>query len=280
MKILVTGASGQLGYDMIKLLKSENIDYLATDRDSLQITDKEQVFKVIKNYNPDVIIHCAAYTAVDRAEDEKELCHSVNTLGTSYIAQVCNEINAKMIYISTDYVFDGQGIKPFEVTDTPNPINFYGKTKYEGELEVQKKLKKYFIVRISWVFGFSGKNFVNTILRLGKEKKEISVVSDQIGSPTYTSDLSKLMFNIAKSDNYCVCHASNEGFCSWYEFACEILNQAGLDVKVNPIKTINYPTKAKRPLNSRMNKIKTSETFNFKFRSYIEAVNDYLKEVL
>lgn len=263
MKVLVTGANGQLGYDVIKRLDSEGIEFLGTDRESLDITNEEQVKSVICDFNPDVVIHCAAYTAVDKAEDEKELCYSVNVLGTSYIAQACKVINAKMVYISTDYVFDGEGDKPFEVTDKPNPINYYGQTKYDGELEVQKLINKYFIVRISWVFGSNGNNFVKTMLRLGKEKDEISVVADQIGSPTYTYDLAKLLIEIIRTDKFGVYHATNEGYCSWYEFACEIFKQAGVNVKVNPIKTEDYPTKARRPKNSRLYKSPLIELENW-----------------
>lgn len=271
MKVLVTGVNGQLGYDLIKLLDSEGIEYLGTNRDSLDITNEEQVKRVIKDYNPDVVIHCAAYTAVDKAEDEKELCYSINVLGTKYVAEACKEINAKMVYISTDYVFDGEGEKPFEVTDKPNPINYYGQTKYEGELEVQKSLDRYFIVRISWVFGTNGNNFVKTMLRLGKERDEISVVADQIGSPTYTPDLAKLLVEMVKTDMYGVYHATNEGYCSWYEFAFEIFKQAGMDVKVNPIKTEEYPTRAKRPKNSRLHKsnLTTLENWKYALKHYI-----------
>lgn len=254
MKVLITGANGQLGYDVIKRLKIEGIEYLGVDRSVVDITNEEQVKRVIIDYNPDIVIHCAAYTAVDKAEDEKELCYAVNVIGTKYVAEVCKEIDSKMVYISTDYVFDGDGDKPFEVTDKPNPVNYYGQTKYEGELEVQKILEKYFIARISWVFGSHGNNFVKTMLKLGKKRDEISVVSDQIGSPTYTYDLSKLLIEMMQTDKYGVYHATNEGYCSWYEFAYEIFRQAEMNVKVNPIKTEDYPTKAKRPKNSRLSK--------------------------
>lgn len=256
MKVLVTGANGQLGYDVIKRLEQNNIECLGTDRDTLDISNEDVANKVIRDYNPDIVIHCAAYTAVDKAEDEKELCHAVNVLGTKYVAEACKEIDAKMVYISTDYVFDGEGDKFFEVTDKPNPINYYGQTKYEGELEVQRLLDKYFIVRISWVFGSNGNNFVKTMLRLGKERDEISVVADQIGSPTYTYDLAKLIVEMIQTDKFGIYHVTNEGYCSWYEFACEIFKQAGMDVKVNPINTEDYPTKDKRPKNSRMSKKK------------------------
>lgn len=274
MKVLVTGANGQLGYDVIKQLNSVGIDYLGTDRESLDITNKEQVTRVISDYNPDAVIHCAAYTAVDKAEDEKDLCYSVNVLGTKYVAEACKEIDAKMVYISTDYVFDGEGDEPFGVTDKPNPINYYGQTKYEGEVEVQKILDKCFVVRISWVFGCNGNNFVKTMLRLGKERDEISVVADQIGSPTYTYDLAKLLIEVIRTDKFGVYHVTNEGYCSWYEFACEIFKQAGVTVKVNPIKTEDYPTKARRPKNSRLYKSPLIELENWE-----DALNHYLKHM-
>lgn len=278
MKVLVTGANGQLGYDVIKLLDSECIEFLGTDRESLDITNEEQVTRVICDYNPDVVIHCAAYTAVDKAEDEKELCYAINVLGTRYIAEVCRDINAKMVYISTDYVFDGEGDNPFEVTDKPNPINYYGKTKYEGELEVQKFLDKYFVVRISWVFGSNGNNFVKTMLRLGQERDEISVVADQIGSPTYTRDIAKLLVEMIETDKYGIYHATNEGYCSWYDFACEIFEQAGYNIKVNPMKTDDYPTRARRPKNSRMNKDSIENHF-YILRNYKEALFDFLNSL-
>ena len=274
MKVLVTGANGQLGYDVIKQLNSVGIDYLGTDRESLDITNKEQVTRVISDYNPDAVIHCAAYTAVDKAEDEKDLCYSVNVLGAKYVAEACKQIDAKMVYISTDYVFDGEGDEPFGVTDKPNPINYYGQTKYEGEVEVQKILDKCFVVRISWVFGCNGNNFVKTMLRLGKERDEISVVADQIGSPTYTYDLAKLLIEIIRTDKFGVYHATNEGYCSWYEFACEIFKQAGVTVKVNPIKTEDYPTKARRPKNSRLYKSPLIELENWE-----DALNHYIKHM-
>lgn len=281
MKVLVTGANGQLGYDVVKCLSAEGIEYLAADRNILDITNEEQVKKVIRNYKPDVVIHCAAYTAVDKAEDEKEMCYAVNVLGTKYVAEACKETDAKMVYISTDYVFDGEGEQPFDVTDKPNPINYYGQTKYEGELEVQKLVEKYFIVRISWVFGAHGNNFVKTMLRLGKEKNEISVVADQIGSPTYTYDLAKLLIEMIITDKYGIYHATNEGYCSWYEFACEIFRQTGMDVKVNPIKSEEYPTRAKRPKNSRMSKesldlikLKPLVEWEKSIRSYLNEFNN------
>jgi dTDP-4-dehydrorhamnose reductase len=216
----------------------------------------------------------AAYTAVDQAEDEKELCYKVNVLGTKYVLQICSDINAKMVYISTDYVFDGQGEKPFEVTDKPNLINYYGKTKHEGELEVQEILEKYFIIRVSRVFGSNGNNFVKTMLKLGKEKDRLNVVSDQIGSPTYTYNLAKLISDMIATDKYGIYHATNEGYYSWYEFACEIFRLAGLDRKVNPVKTEDYHTKAVRPRNSRLSKKSIEEGAFAKFHAGKKLCND------
>jgi dTDP-4-dehydrorhamnose reductase len=277
MRVLVTGADGQLGYDMVKRLNENSIECLGTSLNELDITNEAQTNKVITNYNPDVVIHCAAYTAVDKAENERELCYNVNVLGTKYVASACKDIDAKMVYISTDYVFDGKGNQPFEVTDQPNPINYYGKTKYKGELEVQKLLNKYFIIRISWVFGKNGNNFVKTMLRLAKERNEISVVADQIGSPTYTYDLTRLIVDMIQTEKYGIYHATNEGYCSWYEFASEIFRQAGLEVKVKPIKTEDYITKAKRPKNSRLSKRKLVQqgfsTLNEWERALCEFIN-------
>lgn len=280
MKVLVTGASGQLGIDVIKRLKLNNIDFLGTDRNNMDITNEKQVKDIVRDYSPDIIIHCAAYTAVDKAEEEKELCYAVNVLGTKYVAEACEEIDAKLIYISTDYVFDGKGEKPFEVIDNPNPINYYGQTKYEGELEVQKLLIKYFIIRISWVFGSTGNNFVKTMLRLGKEKDEIHVVEDQIGSPTYTYDLSGLIIEMINTDKYGIYHATNEGFCSWYEIACEIFKQTGIDVKVTPIKTIDYSRIAKRPLNSRLSKEKLIKNGFMLLDSWQSGILRYIRDSL
>jgi dTDP-4-dehydrorhamnose reductase len=279
MRVLVTGADGQLGYDMVKRLNENSIECLGTSINELDITNETQTNKVIANYNPDVVVHCAAYTAVDKAEDERELCYNINVLGTKYVAAACKKIDAKMVYISTDYVFDGEGNQPFEVTDKPNPINYYGKTKYEGELEVQKLLYKYFIIRISWVFGSNGNNFVKTMLRLAKERDEISVVADQIGSPTYTYDIARLINEMIKTDRHGIYHATNEGYCSWYEFACEIFNQVGVNVKVNPVITEYYPSKAKRPKNSRLSKRAIDLNGFNKLPQYKEALSQFIREL-
>lgn len=252
MKVLVTGATGQLGWDVMKELKQRGIECRGTGSKDLDITDRDAVMQYIKMYRPDAVIHCAAYTAVDKAEDEPEICRKVNVDGTAYIAEACKTVDAKMIYISTDYIFGDDGGQPHEVDDPPHPLNVYGQTKWEGEEAVRCILKKYFIVRISWVFGEHGNNFVKTMLRLGKMRKEISVVADQFGAPTYTADLAPLLCDMVMTKKYGTYHACNSGCCSWAEFAQEIFRTVGIDVKVIPIRTEDYPTKAKRPKNSRM----------------------------
>lgn len=252
MKVLVTGATGQLGWDVMKELEKRGIDCRGTGSKDLDITDRDAVMQYIEMYRPDVVIHCAAYTAVDKAEDEPEICRKVNADGTSYIAEACKMVDAKMIYISTDYVFGDDGDKPHEVDDPPHPLNVYGQTKWEGEEAVRRILEKYFILRISWVFGEHGNNFVKTMLRLGKTQREISVVADQFGAPTYTADLAPLLCDMILTEKYGTYHACNRGCCSWAEFAQEIFKVAKIDVRVIPIKTEEYPTRAKRPKNSRL----------------------------
>lgn len=254
MKVLVTGANGQLGYDVVKELQKQNIECYGATRKEFDLVDFEATKNFIINYMPDVVIHCAAYTVVDKAEDEQGLCYLVNASATENIAEICKKINAKMLYISTDYVFDGTKDGFYEVDDEPNPINVYGKTKLMGEQAVQRILDKYFIVRISWVFGEHGNNFVKTMRQLGKERKEINVVADQYGSPTYTTDLAPLLAEMIQTDKYGIYHVTNEGVCTWAEFAEEIFKIVNMDVKVNHITTAEYPTKAKRPLNSRLSK--------------------------
>lgn len=252
MKVLVTGSNGQLGYDVVRELTEQNIECLGTTRESMELTDEKSTYQLIFNYRPDVVIHCAAYTAVDKAEDEIELCRKINVEGTKYVAKACKSIDATMIYISTDYVFSGTGSEFYQVDDPKEPKNIYGQSKLDGEEIVQHILDKYFIVRISWVFGKHGNNFVKTMLRLGKIHKKLKVVGDQIGSPTYTYDLSKLLVSMAKSKQYGIYHAHNEGTCSWAEFAQSIFSLANLDVAVEAIPSHEYPTKAMRPLNSRL----------------------------
>ncbi len=279
MKVLVTGYNGQLGYDVVKRLRTLNIESKGVDVADFNLTNKEEVQTYIRVYNPDVVIHCAAYTAVDRAEDEKELCYAVNVSGTSYIAEVCKELEAKMVYISTDYVFNGEGEEPFEVDSPVGAKNQYGLTKYQGELKVQQYLTQYFIVRVSWVFGINGNNFIKTMLHLGKEREELNVIEDQVGSPTYTPDLAKLIVDMIQTDKYGVYHATNEGYCSWYEFTKEIFRQEGYTTTVNPITTDQYPTKATRPLNSRMSKQSLDQAEFMRLPRWQDALKEYLQQL-
>lgn len=259
MKILVTGVKGQLGFDIMRELAERGYqDVIGIDRDELDITDEKAVYSFIEELKPDVVMHNAAWTAVDKAEEMKDACYNVNVLGTRYIAAAAEKIGAKLVYISTDYVFDGEGEKFFEVDDKKAPLSYYGKTKYEGELEAEK-CSKLFIVRISWVFGVNGNNFIKTMLRLAETKTELSVVCDQIGSPTYTFDLSKLLCDMIETDKYGTYHATNEGVCSWSDFAKKIFEVAGkTNMKVNPVTTKEYlkmvSQQAIRPLNSRLSK--------------------------
>lgn len=279
MRVLVTGANGQLGYNVVERLKKLNIEHIGVNRENFDLTNEEQTKSFILNYRPEVVIHCAAYTTVDKAEDERDLCYAVNVLGTRYIAQACKELDAKMVYISTDYVFDGEKEEPYEVTDTPNPVNYYGLTKYLGEQEVQKNSDKFFIVRTSWVFGKNGNNFVKTMLKLGQERKEIKVVCDQVGSPTYTYDLAKLLCDMIQTDKYGVYHATNEGYCSWYEFACEIFKMAGMDVNVIPIRSEKYPTKVKRPRNSILSKKNLDKSGFNRLPKWEDSLQNYIYEL-
>lgn len=279
MKVLVTGVKGQLGYDVVNELEKRGHEAVGVDIQEMDITDAESVDKVISAAAPDAVIHCAAYTAVDAAEDNVELCRKVNAEGPQNIANVCKKLDIKMIYISTDYVFGGQGEKPWEPDEERDPQSVYGQTKYEGELAVQNTLDKYFIVRIAWVFGINGKNFVKTMLNLGRTRDKLTVVCDQFGSPTYTYDLAKLLVDMVQTDKYGVYHATNEGFCNWYEFACEIFKQAGIEVEVAPVTSDQYHTKATRPFNSRMSKEKLTENGFDRLPSWQDALARYLKEL-
>lgn len=279
MKVLVTGYTGQLGYDVVVELKRRNIECIGTTRKDFSLTDTEKMKSFIEKYNPDAVIHCAAYTAVDKAEDEPELCRAVNTDATRALAKICKEINAKMIYISTDYVFPGDGDSFYEPEDKKAPQNIYGQTKLDGELAIQEILNKYFIVRISWVFGINGKNFIKTMLNLAKNHDKLTVVNDQIGSPTYTVDLAKLLCDMALSDKYGVYHATNEGICSWYDFACEIFKQADIKIDVEPVPSTAFPTKAIRPHNSRMSKKCLDEAGFNRLPAWQDALVRYLQEL-
>lgn len=281
MKVLVTGVKGQLGYDVVNELTKRGHEAVGVDVDEMDITDGEACRRVITEADPDAVIHCAAYTAVDAAEDNVDLCRRVNSDGTRNIALVCRDLDIKMVYISTDYVFDGQGTRPWEPDDARDPLNVYGVTKCEGEMAVEELVKKFFIVRIAWVFGVNGKNFIRTMLRLGEERGAVSVVDDQIGSPTYTYDLARLLVDMTESEHYGRYHATNEGFCSWYEFACEIFKQAGMnEVKVTPVDSSQFPAKAKRPMNSRMDKSKLAANGFEPLPAWQDALGRYLKEIL
>ena len=279
MKVLVTGVKGQLGYDVVKELEKRGMEAIGVDIEEMDIMDAASVEMVIGSTAPDAVIHCAAYTAVDAAEDNVELCRKVNAEGPQNIANECKKLDIPMIQISTDYVFDGMGEQLWQPEDKREPVSVYGQTKYEGELAVQNTLEKYFIVRIAWVFGVNGKNFVKTMLNLGKTRDKLTVVCDQFGSPTYTYDLARLLVDMVQTDKYGVYHATNEGFCSWYDFACEIFKQAGIEVEVVPVTSDQYPTKAKRPFNSRMSKDKLEENGFERLPAWQDALGRYLQEI-
>lgn len=278
MRVLVTGVKGQLGYDVVRELEKRGHTAVGVDVEEMDITDAMAVDRVISGSMVDAVVHCAAYTAVDAAEDNVGVCRKINADGTENIARVCKKLDIKMIYISTDYVFDGQGSRPWEPDDmVTEPLNMYGFSKYLGEQAVQKYLEKFYIVRIAWVFGINGKNFIKTMLRLGKEKGKVSVVNDQFGSPTYTEDLAVLLADMVETNRYGIYHATNEGFCSWYEFACEIFRQAGMDVEVTPVNSDEFPSKAKRPFNSRMSKEKLVANGYRKLPTWQDATARYVK---
>ena len=302
MKVLVTGVGGQLGYDVVNELVGRGHEAIGTDiadRENLNIfdktspmesapyvkldiTDKEAVLNVINDVKPDAVIHCAAWTAVDAAEDEANLAkvRAINVSGTQNIADTCKMNNCKMMYISTDYVFNGQGTEPWKADCKEYaPLSVYGQTKLEGELAVSTTLENYFIVRIACVFGVNGNNFIKTMLNVGKRFDTLRVVNDQIGTPTYTYDLARLLVDMIESDKYGYYHATNEGgYISWYDFACEIFKQAGYTTKVNPVTTAEYGiSKAARPFNSRLDKSKLVENGFKPLPSWQEALKDYLK---
>lgn len=284
MRYLVTGVKGQLGYDIVKELKRRNeTEILALDVSEMDITNRKQVFDVVTEYKPDVIFHCAAWTAVDKAEDEKELCEKVNVVGTKNMTDASLEVGAKIIYMSTDYVFDGKKEGIYEPDDQVNPQSVYGDTKYRGEEEVRRN-PKHFITRISWVFGINGKNFIRTMLNLSEKLDSLNVVDDQIGSPTYTVDLAKLLVDMAQSENYGTYHATNEGYCSWAEFAEYIFQTNEKTTKINHVTTEEYleltgTKQAYRPRNSKMSKEKLLENGFEKLPTWQDAVNRYSEEL-
>lgn len=288
MKVFVTGVGGQLGYDVINELKRRGYEAFGSDitesaNIKLDITDKNAVETVLKKIQPDAVIHCAAWTAVDAAENEenKEKVYAVNVTGTRNIAEVCKQLDCKLIYISTDYVFNGQGSEPWQA-DCKDfaPLNYYGQTKLEGELAVAELLDKFFIVRIAWVFGLNGKNFIKTMINVGKKYDIVRVVNDQIGTPTYTYDLARLLVDMVETEKYGYYHATNEGgYISWYDFCCEFYKQYGLKTKVIPVTTEEYSlSKAARPFNSRLDKSKLKEMGFIPLPTWQDAVKRYLEE--
>lgn len=280
MKVLVTGVKGQLGYDVMRELEKRGLEGIGVDIDEMDITDPLSVDKVITEANPDAVIHCAAYTAVDAAEDNEAVCRKVNVDGPENIAKVCKKLDIKMIQISTDYVFDGLGERPWEPDDKTGPVSVYGLTKRDGENKVMENLDKFFIVRIAWVFGINGKNFVKTMINLSKNHDSLNVVNDQIGSPTYTYDLARLLVDMIQTDKYGIYHATNEGFTSWYDFSCAIFKEAGIRMNVNPVSTAEYPaSKAARPLNSRMSKDKLDANGFERLPSWQDALKRYIVEL-
>ena len=281
MRVLVTGVKGQLGYDVMNELAARGIEGIGVDVEEMDITDASACERVITEAKADAVIHCAAYTAVDAAEDQAELCCRVNAEGTRNIARVCRNLDLKMMYISTDYVFNGTGERPWEPDDHREPLNVYGLTKYEGEIAVEQNLEKYFIVRIAWVFGVNGKNFIKTMLNLGKTHDTLTVVDDQIGTPTYTYDLARLLVDMLEKEEYGKYHVTNEGgYISWCDFAKEIFRQAGMNVTVTPVSSDQYPAKAKRPSNSRLEKKKLTEHGFTRLPDWQDALARYLKEIM
>jgi len=279
MKILVTGFNGQLGYDVIKDLESRGISCKGVDIADFDLTDESAVFAYIRDYAPTAVIHCAAFTAVDKAEENRDIAFAVNVTGTENIARACREVHAKMMYISTDYVFSGEGDLPFEVNSPKAPKGYYGLTKSLGEDKVMEYVSDHFIVRTAWVFGVNGNNFVKTMIRLGKERNELQVVNDQWGSPTYTADLAKLLCDMIITDKFGIYHATNEDYCSWYDFAEAIMQTAGLGTKVIPVTSDQYPSKAVRPKNSRLSKTSLDQAGFERLPTWRDALQRYAAEL-
>lgn len=277
MRVLVTGVKGQLGSDIAAELKLRAEECIGADIADFDITDRGATVGAIKKYMPDCVIHCAAFTDVNGAEEKRGLCERINVLGTENVALACAETGAKLIYISTDYVFNGEGMRPYEPDDERDPINFYGMTKSLGEDKVRSICPKHFIVRTSWVFGKNGTNFVKTMLRLGEQMEGLTVVDDQIGSPTYTPDLARLLCDMAATERYGTYHATNEGFCSWYDFAKKIMELGGIGCNIKPIASKDYPSPAKRPQNSRLSKEKLVQNGFYKLPPWEDALKRFIK---
>ncbi len=279
-KILVTGVNGQLGFDVVKHIQAIDRDeVLGVDIGDFDLSDAAAVKAFIHEFRPDAVVHCAAYTAVDKAETDSELCHRVNVEGSRNIATGCQEVGAKLVYISTDYVYGGTGDRAYETDEPTAPLGVYGKTKLAGEDACKQLVDKLYIVRTSWVFGKNGNNFVRTMLRLATERESLNVVNDQIGTPTYTVDLAAFIVYLLDTDKYGVYHFTNEGFCSWYEFAKEIFAQAGKRIALNGIPTIKYKTAAVRPLNSRLSKNNVYAIGYPAIPSWQDALKRYLEEI-
>ena len=274
--ILVTGSTGQLGSDVVKELLKRGYSTLSPNRSELNLCSEDNIRNYILNSNCEAIVHCAAYTQVDKAEDEKDLCIKINATATKHIAKCAKILDIPMIYISTDYVFDGTKDGEYTENDETNPINIYGESKLAGEKYVQEILDKYYIVRTSWVFNINGKNFIETMLRLSKANNQLSIVNDQIGSPTYTKDLSRLLVDMLETSKYGLYHATNEGYCSWYEFADTIFKLANINIDIKAINSNEYASRAKRPLHSKLSKDKLIE-YGFKpLPHWEDALKDYL----
>ena len=279
MKILVTGATGQLGSDVCAALRAREMEHRGVGSAALDITDAGAVQQYMNVFRPDAVIHCAAWTAVDGAEEHPEEARRVNVDGTRNLAAACRAVGARMLYVSTDYVFPGTGTEFYRPDALTGPLNVYGRTKLEGENAVRALLEHYFIVRTSWVFGVHGANFVKTMLRLGETHESLRVVCDQMGSPTYTADLAPLLYDMVMTENYGVYHATNEGICSWAEFAKEIFRFSGMNVTVNPVSSSEYPSRAARPLNSRLSKDKLEQAGFYRLPDWRDALGRCLKEI-
>ncbi len=279
MKVLVTGCAGQLGWDVMETLRRRNIECVGVDIDDFDLTDGPAVKAYVIRCNPDVIVHCAAYTAVDKAESDPERCAEVNGMGTMNLVRAALAVNAKLVYISTDYVFPGTGTRPWEPDDTYGPRNIYGMSKVQGETAVRSLMTRFFILRISWAFGLNGSNFVRTMLRLGAERSELRVVDDQIGSPTYTKDVARMICDMIPTEKYGIYHVCNDGFMSWAQFAQMIMERANLPCRIVPVRSEEYPTPARRPLNSRMNTQKLTEAGFRPMPSVRDALDRYFKEL-
>ena len=279
MKVLVTGCAGQLGWDTLRQLEARGIECRGVDVRDFSLTDAPAVREYVSRYRPDAVVHCAAYTNVDKAESEPEICAAVNGMGTLNMVRAALGVGAKMVFISTDYVFPGTGDQPWKVDDPYGPLNVYGMSKVQGEDAVRSLMTRFFILRTSWVFGKNGHNFVRTMLRLGREKKEIRVVNDQIGSPTYTQDLARVICDLLPTEKYGIYHVRNEGFMSWFDFAAMIMEKAGLPCQVLPVSSAEYPTPAKRPLNSRLDASRLAEAGIRPMPAVGDALSRFLKEI-